>query len=157
MCSQEATRQARGTITIEGRDTQMCAMIIKLGRDIIIGQDWLQENKPTIDWERNTIRLHSIETVKVLAWLEDMKKVFENPPEGELPKKKENFNHEIKLTVDSLPKTPVIFLKPDNQAFVKDYLDTMLRKRYIWISKSSMGAPLFLVPKKDGKQLVVDY
>ena len=33
----------------------------------------------------------------------------------------------------------------------------MLRKRYIQISKSSMGAPLFLVPKKDGKQPVVDY
>ena len=39
MCSQEATRQARGTITIEGRNTQICAMVIKLGRDIIIRQD----------------------------------------------------------------------------------------------------------------------
>ena len=88
-CSQEATRQARGTITIEGRDTQICAMVIKLGRDIIIGQDWLQKKKPTIDWERNTIQLHSIETVKVPAWLKDMKKVFEDPPEGKLPKKRE--------------------------------------------------------------------
>ena len=33
----------------------------------------------------------------------------------------------------------------------------MLRKGYIRISKSSIGAPLFLVPKKDGKQSVVDY
>ena len=33
----------------------------------------------------------------------------------------------------------------------------MLRKGYIRISKSSMGAPLFLVLKKDGKQPVVDY
>ena len=54
-CSQETTRQARGTITIKGRNTQICARVIKLGRDIIIGQDWLQKNKPTIDWERNTI------------------------------------------------------------------------------------------------------
>ena len=53
--------------------------------------------------------------------------------------------------VDSLPQMSVIPLRPDNQAFVKDYLDTMLRKGYIRISKSSMGAPLFLVPKKDGK------
>ena len=59
--------------------------------------------------------------------------------------------------VDFLPKTPVIPLRPDNQAFVKDYLDTMLRKGYIRISKSSMAAPLFLVPKKDGKQPVVNY
>ena len=86
-----------------------------------------------------------------------MKKVFEEPPEGELPKKKKEFNHEINLTVNSLPKTPVILLRPDNQAFVKDYLDIMLRKRYIQISKSSMGAPLFLVHKKNGKQPVVDY
>ena len=156
-CSQEATHQARGTITIKGRDTQIYAMVIKLGRDIIIGQDWLQKNKPTIDQKRNTIRLHSMETAKVPAWLEDMKEVFEDPSEGELPKKKEEFDHEINLTVNSLPKTPVISLRPVDQAFVKDYLDTMLRKRYIWISKSSMGVPLFLVPKKDGKQPVVDY
>ena len=86
-----------------------------------------------------------------------MKAVFEDPPEGELPKKNGEFDHEINLTVDSLPKIPVIPLRPDNQAFVKDYLDTMLRKRYIQISKSSMGAPLFLVPKEDSKQPVVDY
>ena len=85
-CSQETTRQARGTITIEGRNTQICAIVIKLGKDIIIGQDWLQKNKPKIDWEKNTIRLHSIETAKIPAWLEDMKNVFEDPLEGELPK-----------------------------------------------------------------------
>ena len=87
-CSQEATRHARGTITIKGRDTQICAVVIKLGKDIIIGQDWLQKNKPTIDWERNTRQLHSMETAKVPAWLEDLKEVFKDPPEGELPKRK---------------------------------------------------------------------
>ena len=156
-CSQEANRQARGTITIKGRDTQICAIVIKLGRNIIIGQDWLQKNKPTIDWERNIIQLHSIKTAKIPAWFEDMKEVFEDPPEGELLKKQGDFNHEINLTVNSLPKTPVIPLRPDNQTFVKDYLNTMLRKGYIRISKSSMGASLFLVPKKDGKQPVVNY
>ena len=40
-CSQEATYQARGTITIEGCNMQICAMVIKLGKDIIIKQDWL--------------------------------------------------------------------------------------------------------------------
>ena len=107
-CSQKATRQARGTITIEGRETEICAMVIRLGRDIIIGQDWLQENKPTINWERNTIRLHSMKTAKIPAWLENMKEVFEDPLEGELSKKKEDFDHEINLMVNSLPKTPVI-------------------------------------------------
>ena len=130
-CSQEATRQVQRIITIEGRNTQICAIVIKLGRDIIIGQDWLQKNKPTIDWKRNTMWLHSLETIKVLAWLEDMKEVFEDPPKGELSKEKGEFNHEINLTVDSLPKMPVILLRPDNQTFIKDYLDTMLRKEYI--------------------------
>ena len=151
MCSQKTTCQARETITIERCDTQICAMVIKLGRDIIIGQDWLQKNRPTIEWERNTMRLHSIETAKVQAWLEDMKEVFEDSLEGELSKKKGEFNYEINLMVDSLSKTPVIPLRRDNQAFVIDYLDTVLRKEYIQISKSNMGAPLFLVPKKDGK------
>ena len=86
-----------------------------------------------------------------------MKEVFENSPEGELPKRKGEFDYEINLTVDFFPKTPVIPLRPNNQAFVKNYLDTMLRKGYIGISKSSMGAPLFFVSKKDGKRLVVDY
>ena len=94
-------------------------MVIKLGKDIIIGQDWLQKNKPTIDWERNTIRLHSMETTKVPAWLENMKEVFEDPQEGELPKRKGEFDHEINLTVDSLPRTPIIPLRPDDQAFSK--------------------------------------
>ena len=57
-----------------------------------------------------------------------MKEVFEDPPEGELPKEKGEFHHEINLTVNSLPKMLVIPLKPDNQAFVKDYLDTLLKK-----------------------------
>ena len=92
-----------------------------------------------------------MKTAKVLAWIEDMKEVFEDPPEEELSKRKGEFDHEINLTVNSLPKTPVIPLKLDNQAFVKNYLETMLRKGYIWISKSSIGAPLFLVSKKDGK------
>ena len=33
----------------------------------------------------------------------------------------------------------------------------MIKKEYIRISKSSMRAPLFLVPKKEGKQPVVGY
>ena len=86
-----------------------------------------------------------------------MKKVFKDLPEGKLPKKKGEFDHEINLMVDFFLKTPIIPLRPDNQAFVKDYLDIMLRKGYIRISKSSMKAPLFLVPKKDSKQPVVNY
>ena len=98
-----------------------------------------------------------MKTAKVSAWLEEMKEVFEDPLEEKPLKRKGEFDRKINLTVDSLPKTLVILLRPDNQAFVKDYLDTMLRKKYIRISKSSMRAPLFLVPKKDGKRPVVNY
>ena len=45
MCSQEATCQAKGTITIERPDTQICAIVIKLGKDIIIRQDWLPKKQ----------------------------------------------------------------------------------------------------------------
>ena len=156
-CSHEATRQARGNNNYQ--ETQHANL--RNGYQTRQGHyHWTglaTKNKPTIDWERNTILLHSMETAKVPAWLEDMKKVFEDLLEGELPKRKRKFDHKINLTVDSLPRTPVILLRPDNQAFIKDYLDTMLRKGYMQISKSSMGAPLFLVPKKDGKQTVVNY
>ena len=46
--SQEATCQIRGTITIKGHDTQIYAIIIKLSKDIIIRQNWLEKIKLTI-------------------------------------------------------------------------------------------------------------
>ena len=55
-----------------------------------------------------------MKTAKVPAWLENMKEVFEDPPEGKLPKRKGEFDHKINLTVDSLFKTPVIPLRPDD-------------------------------------------
>ena len=63
----------------------------------------------------------------------------------------------MNLTVTTLPETLIILLWLDDQTFVKDYLHSMLKKKYIWISKLNIGAPLFLVPKKDSKRPVIDY
>ena len=80
-----------------------------------------------------------------------MKEVFEDLPEVELLKRKREFDHAINLTIGILSKTLIILLQPDNQVFVKNYLDSMLRKRYIQISKSSIRKLLFFVSKKDNK------
>ena len=93
---------------------QICAMVIKKNRNIIIEQNQLKRNRPTIDWERNTIQLHNIKTIKISAWLEDMNEVFEDLPEGKLPKRKEKFDYTINLITDIFPKTLIILLRPNN-------------------------------------------
>ena len=98
-----------------------------------------------------------MKTIKILTWLKGIGKVLRVPLKEELLKRKREFDHTINITNDSLSKTPIILLWPDDQAFIKDYLDSMLKKKYKQISKLSIGAPLFLVPKKDGKQPVIDY
>ena len=57
-----------------------------------------------------------------------MEKVLENPSEGELPKRKGKFNYIINLIVETFPKTPIILWRLNDQAFIKDYLNSMLRK-----------------------------
>ena len=86
-----------------------------------------------------------------------MKKVFRDPLEEKISRGKKEFNHTIILTINTLSKIPIILMQSDNHAFVKKYLDSMLRKEYIQISMSSMEAPLFLVLKKEGKQPVINY
>ena len=84
-------------------------------------------------------------------------KNFEDLSERELPGRKKEFDDAINLTVNIFPQTPIILWQPKNQAFVKNSLDSMLRKKYIQIRKLIMGVSLFLVPKKDIKQLVINY
>ena len=86
-----------------------------------------------------------------------MKKVFGDPAEGELPRSKREFDYTINLTINGLFNTLIILLQPDNKVFVKNYQDSIWRKNYIQIDKSSIRAPLFLVPKKDSKQLVINH
>ena len=97
-----------------------------------------------------------METIQVLAWLENMKEIFEDLSKEELLEKKAEFDHTINLTFNTLPKTPIISLQLKDKAFVKNYLNSILRKRYIRVRKSSIKTPFFLIPKKGSKQPVTN-
>jgi hypothetical protein len=93
----------------------------------------------------------------LLEWLEDLSICFEELSEGELSPRREGIDHQIRLTAKEPKALPLISIKPEDQQFIREYLDEQLRKNYIRVSKSPAGASLFLVSKKGGKRSVVDY
>jgi hypothetical protein len=86
-----------------------------------------------------------------------MKDCFGDLSENELPPRRQGVDHEIELTTNGLKPSPLISTKPEDQQFIKNYLDEQLRKGYIRSSKSPLEASLFLVSKKEGKRPVIDY
>ena len=67
------------------------------------------------------------------------------------------YDHAIELTQETIPSSPLIPTRPKEQEIIKTYLDDMLKKDWIRLSKSPLRTALFLVPKKSGKRLVIDY
>jgi Reverse transcriptase (RNA-dependent DNA polymerase) len=86
-----------------------------------------------------------------------MEDCFGDLLDNELPPRRRGVDHRIDLTTDGPKPSPLILTKPEDQQFIKDYLDKQLRKGHIRPSKSPLGASLFLVPKKGGKRPVIDY
>ncbi|KAJ3464714.1 hypothetical protein MRS44_009500 [Fusarium solani] len=86
------------------------------------------------------------------------RKLFEEELETGLPEHSE-WDLEIELKVGTKPKFyPIYNLNEVELRTLKEYLQDMLRKGYIRISKSSAGYPVMFVPKKNGKlRLVIDY
>jgi Reverse transcriptase (RNA-dependent DNA polymerase) len=115
------------------------------------------KTKPQWNWDEGTVTLAGMEEEYLPEWLEDLSDCFGELPEGELPPRREGIDHQIRLTAGEPKPSPLISTKPEDQQFIQEYLDEQLRKNHIRVSKSSAGALLFLVPKKRGKRLVVDY
>lgn len=86
------------------------------------------------------------------------KKLFAEELETGLPEHSE-WDHEIVLKDGTSPKFFKLYNLNDTQLqTLKEYLEDMLKKGHIKISKSSAGYPVMFVPKKNGKlRLVVDY
>lgn len=68
------------------------------GMEMIIGQDWLETMKPSINWDTKEIELAAVETEQIPEWLQDQREVFEDFLEGELPPERERVDHAINLT-----------------------------------------------------------
>lgn len=85
-------------------------------------------------------------------------KLFAEELETGLPEFSQ-WDHEIVLKDGTSPTFHKIFNLNETQLqTLKEYIEDMLRKGHIRISKSSAGYPVMFVPKKNGKlRLVVDY
>jgi hypothetical protein len=98
-----------------------------------------------------------MEGTRLSSWLEDIEDCFGDLSKDELLSRRQGVDYRIKLTTDGLKPSLLILTKPEDQQFIKDYLNEKLRKNYIRSSKSSIEALLFLVLKKGGKRPVVNY
>ena len=74
-----------------------------------------------------------------------------------LSSKRKKVNYVIILKEPELKPSSLIFTKLEKQQFIKNYLDDLLRKRWIWPNKFSYEVFLFLILKKRELRPVIDY
>jgi len=69
------------------------------------------------------------------------------------------WDHAIDLQEDFTPRKEKIYpLSRMEKEEVQVFVDSQLKKDYIWPSKSPQTSPVMFVPKKDGKRRIVqDY
>jgi hypothetical protein len=156
------------------------------GIDVVLGMDWLSKHKGMINCAKKAVRLttssgkemeyvvENLVTDKaasnrvVLNQLDvastmDVKTVSEflDVFPKELPGMPPD--REIEFVIELVPDTAPIFKRPYRMApnqlvELKEQLQELLDKGYIRSSASPWGAPVIVVPKKDGTQrMCVDY
>ena len=123
---------------------------------MLIGMNWIQKTGTLMG--KGRIEFNIMEN-KIPEWLRDLKEVFETIPEGELLLNREGVNYEITLKTNEIKPSSLIPTRPEKQHIVKRYLNEMLRKDWIRVSKSLIVASLFLVSKSGTKEKrpVIDY
>ena len=96
---------------------------------------------------------------EVFEWLNDLKKVFETIIEEELLFNRDKVNYEITLRKEEIKPFSLILIRLEEQHIIKNYLNEMLRKKWIRISKSLIITFLFLVLKSrtEERRLIIDY
>ena len=159
----------------------MEALILDIGKnEMLLGQDWLTEHNPVIDWRNRKVALSCCPpqckvkepevTVKktqeeperdndgVLTgvmpeYVKAFKHLFEKKNFDKLPKRRE-WDHEINLIPDAQEEIPVTWSKqfsPEEMKILDEFLDEELKTSKIWPSKSPYAAACFFIFKKGNK------
>ena len=101
-----------------------------------------------------------VEPLKDVPWqYRDYQTVFNGQYSDELPPH-HSFDHAIDMVEGKVPPWgPIYALSEKELEVLRTYRDDMLRSGKIRPSKSSVGAPIFFLPKKEGRglRLCVDY
>ena len=100
--------------------------------------------------------INNMEITKLSKWLKGHEQTFQSE-RTRLSLRREEIDHVINLKELELKSSFLISTKLEKQQFIKDYLDDLLYKKWIRLSKFSCKVSLFLVPKKRGLRPVIDY
>lgn len=88
---------------------------------------------------------------ELLEWYHEFASIFSEAESQELPPHHEGVDLKIKLEESkSPPFGPIYHYSPQESAVIREYMQIMLAKGWIRVSKSSAGAPLLCAAKKDG-------
>ena len=92
-----------------------------------------------------------VELLKNVTWqYRDYQSVFNGQYSDELPPHR-SFNHAMDVVEGKEPPwEPIYALSEKELEVLRTYLDNMHRSGKIHLSKSSAGAPILFVPKKEG-------
>ena len=85
--------------------------------------------------------------------------MFETISKGELLLNHERVDYEITLKTNEIKSSLLISIRSEEQHIVKKYLNEMIRKNWIRISKSPITTSLFLISKSgtEEKRFVINY
>ena len=179
-------RRVVGQVTAGTSTTPVELEVFPTGKhDVILGQPWLQEANPTIDWVEKTITF-PVEAASLSAEIAAKAQIKDKRTTKELvPEEYHEFLDVFsEVSADTLPEHQPwdlsIDLKPDaklpkprptgrfsdaDKRELQKWTAEMLKKKFIVRvdpstdpKTGSMAAPVFFVKKKDGsKRLVVDW
>jgi hypothetical protein len=170
-------------VTIAGREFPTNMIVLK-GQDInvIMGMNWLDQHKAILNTDLRTIKLsHGHEEIllsipvavpakpfgriyeAIVPEIQDIPVVCEFPdvfPE-DLPGLP--LERDVEFVIELKPRTTPITrrsyrMPPNELAELKNQLQDLLEKRFIWPSSSPWGCPTIFVKKKDQTpRMCVDY
>ena len=136
---------------------------------IILGADWLVQANPHIDWRDKAVSFHqpTIRTIKgsttIPLQYQEFADVFSEQKATRFPITKK-WDMEIPLEIPSedyekkIGRGRIYSMTQEERKELSQWIDENLQKGYIRPSRSPIAAPVFFIPKKDGKKrLVQDY
>jgi hypothetical protein len=152
------------------------------GIDVILGMNWLSKHKVLIDCAKKTVMLTTPEGKELVFVVEpvvtakgiairvkvnqlnasqgsevpvvnEFPDVFPDELPGLPPDRDIEFVIELKPGMQPIYKSPYRMAKPE-LAELKEHIKELLEKGFICPSSSPCGAPVIVVPKKDGTQML---
>ena len=101
----QLNKTVAGWVRIGEQVSKVIAWVADIKRDMLVEMDWIQKTGATVTKEG--IGFNVLEN-EIPEWLEDLKEVFEEIPEGELPPHRDGVDHEITIKTEKIKPSPLI-------------------------------------------------